>query len=149
MTAKAKKSSSYDQPVPMPDVDVEPPPIGELDRNNFIAALMAGDVTAAAKALRELDELLRPEVEILADLFDGEPSLAHLFPYRLTLVQRGQGRPPIDALTKRANEQAITRALESIRKEFPKLTVCHRSSPTSGQVQLRYHPQSSSDLRRP
>ena len=29
--------------------------------------------SAAAKALRELDELFHPELELLADLFDGDP----------------------------------------------------------------------------
>ena len=82
---------------------------------------MAGDALAAAKTLRQLDELLRSELELLADLFDGDPALAALFPYRLRLVPRRRGRPPVDYLTKQAKEQVIARLVAQALPKFVKV----------------------------
>lgn len=90
-------------------------------QDDLARALMAGDEAAAAKALRKLDELHNPLLEVLADLFDGDPGYGDLYPYRLRLVARRRGRPPLDSLTKQAKEQSIARAVARALNKFGNL----------------------------
>ena len=114
-------SSNPNEPIPLPEGSLEPPPEGETDRTTFIRALMAGNAATAANALRALDALTHTELDILADLFDGEPALADIYPYRLKLVPRKPGKPPTDYLTKQAREQALARAMILAIAKFGKV----------------------------
>jgi hypothetical protein len=119
-----KKPEAYSKPkkpIPLPEEGVEPDSEDEVERNNFLRALSAGNPVAAAKSLRKIDELTHVEREILADLLDGDPVLAHQYPYRLQLVPRKRGKPPVDYLTKIGREQAIARAVIRAIAEFGKL----------------------------
>jgi hypothetical protein len=120
MKNKQKAPSSPKEPIPFPEDDAEPPPAGEAIRDDFTMALMAGNAAAGAKALRKLDELPRLDLETLADLFDGDPILSSLFPYRLKLVPRKRGKPPMSHLLKQAEEQVIARTFASAIAKFKK-----------------------------
>jgi hypothetical protein len=114
-----KKSAPSKKSIPL--WDPEPPSADDASHDRLARALMAGDEAAAAKALRELDELHNPLLEVLADLFDGDPVYGGLYPYRLKLVPRRRGRPPVDELTKQALEQTIARAVHYALPKFAKL----------------------------
>ena len=90
--SKPKAPSSSKEPIPLPDDDTEAPLAHEPSHDDLARALMAGDEAATAKALRKLDELHNPLLEVLADLFDGDPVYGGLYPYRLKLVPRRRGR---------------------------------------------------------
>jgi len=117
---KKKAKASFKEPIPLPEDDIEPPSDGAA-QDDFARALMKGEAAAAAKALRKLDGLARPMLDVLADLFDGAPEYGDMYPYRLKLVPRRRGRPPVDSLTKQGKEQAIAQALASALDKFGNL----------------------------
>ena len=119
--SKPKAPSSSKEPIPLPDDDTEAPLAHEPSHDDLARALMAGDEAATAKALRKLDELHNPLLEVLADLFDGDPVYGGLYPYRLKLVPRRRGRPPVDELTKQVKEQAVARAVAHALDKFGNL----------------------------
>ena len=121
MNSKPKAPASPKEPIDLTDDDIEPPSKHEAIQDDFARALMAGDAAAAAKALRKLKELHSPMLDVLADLFDGDPVYGDLYPYRLKLVPRRRGRPVVDSLTKQAKEQAIAQAVARALKKFGNL----------------------------
>ena len=118
---KPKAPFSPNELIPLLDDDIEPPSENGLIEDEFVQALAAGDAATAAKALRKLDALYRPVPDLLADLFDGDPVLGALFPYRLKLVPRKRGKPPLDYLTKQGKEQSIARAVALALVKFGNL----------------------------
>ena len=92
-------------------VKFEPPaPLKPATSDELFEAISEGDAAAVADILRRLEGLGRGELELLADLLDGDPVLANEFPYRIKLAGRGRGRPS-DRLKKQATEFGIARIM--------------------------------------
>jgi hypothetical protein len=120
MGGKTEKPSSDVGLTPLPEHD-ENPSENEIFSEDFVRALMAGDSATAAKVLRKIEQLPRSVHEIVADLLDGDPALAALFPYRLKLVPRRRGKPPASYAIKQAKEQTIALAVHFALIKFGKL----------------------------
>ena len=118
---KKKPKASSKEPIPLLGADTEPPSDRLAAQDDFARALQTGDAAAAAEALRKLDELDRPMLDVLAALIDGAPGYGDMYPYRLKLVPWRRGRPPVDSLTKEVKEQAIARAVASALDKFGNL----------------------------
>ena len=94
---------------------IEQSPVGPpATSDEFFEAIAAGNSEAAADALRRMSGLGPQDLQLLADLFSGDPVCANLFPYRIEL-KKGADRPT-DPMRKKADAFRFVRL---IRRNHP------------------------------
>jgi hypothetical protein len=104
----------------MPKKIEQPAPLEPATSDDLAQALMCGDALAVGDVMRRMKGLGAGDCELLADLFVDEPSIRHIFPFRLKLIRSRRGKPG-NYMKRMAENTRIQWAVEDALKEYKNL----------------------------
>ncbi len=92
----------------------------DLEQDDFVEALDAGDAKSAADILRQLKSLDGEALQALANMLDGGPEIRHFHPYKLVLQRWSRGKPT-SRVENRVRSTTRAMMIAQAKKTFLKL----------------------------